>query len=59
MYQGVLTDKSSGESIRFRDKSVFEVMTHFSMLIEDCNLNKVQVKITKSNESTKRELDDK
>jgi hypothetical protein len=56
MYQGVLTDKKNGESIRFRDKSVFEVMTHFSMLIEDCNLDRVQIKITKSNESTKREL---
>jgi hypothetical protein len=47
MYQGVLTDKDKGETIRFRNKSIFEVMTHFSMLIEECDLEKVQIKIVK------------
>jgi len=47
MYQGVLTDKDKGETIRFRNKSIFEVMIHFSMLIEDCDLEKVQIKIVK------------
>ena len=45
MYQGTLTDKDKGETIKFRDKSIFEVMTHFSMLIEDCDLKKIQIKI--------------
>ena len=53
MYQGTLTDSNSRRdngqplSIKFRDKSIFEVMTHFSMLIEDCDLEKVQIKIVK------------
>jgi hypothetical protein len=47
MYQGTLTDRGKGETIKFRDKSIFEVMTHFSMLIEDCDLEKVQIKIVK------------
>ena len=47
MYQGTLTDRDKGETIKFRDKSIFEVMTHFSMLIEDCDLEKVQIKIVK------------
>ena len=53
MYKGTLTDmnekKLNGQpaSIKFRDKSVFEVMTHFSMIIEDCNLEKVRIKIVK------------
>ena len=53
MYQGTLTDtetkKVNGQpnSIKFRNKSIFEVMTHFSMIIEDCGLEKVQIKITK------------
>jgi len=51
MYQGVLTDKNKGETIRFRDKSILEVLTHFSMLIEDCNLEKVQIKIVKKSRS--------
>ena len=45
MYQGTLTDKDKGETIKFRDKSIFEVMTHFSMLIEDCDLKRIQIKI--------------
>lgn len=55
MYKGTLTDvdskKSNGQpsSIKFRDKSVFEVMTHFSMMIEDCNLKEVKIKIVKEN----------
>tara|TARA_R100001244_G_scaffold74991_1_gene59804 strand:- start:439 stop:621 length:183 start_codon:yes stop_codon:yes gene_type:complete len=55
MYLGTLTDistkKANGQpnSIKFRDKSVFEVMTHFSMIIEDCSLEKVKIKITKEN----------
>ena len=47
MYQGVLTDKDKGETIRFRNKSIYEIMTHFSMLIEDCGLEKIQIKIIK------------
>ena len=47
MYQGTLTDRDKGETIKFRDKSIFEVMTHFSMLIEDCDLEKVQIKIVR------------
>tara|TARA_R110000824_G_scaffold361127_4_gene548908 strand:+ start:3131 stop:3295 length:165 start_codon:yes stop_codon:yes gene_type:complete len=47
MYQGTLTDRSKGETVKFRDKSIFEVMTHFSMLIEDCDLEKIQIKIIK------------
>jgi hypothetical protein len=51
MYQGTLTDmnakKENGQpsSIKFRDESVFEVMTHFSMIIEDCKLTSVKIKI--------------
>ena len=51
MYQGTLTDmnsrKDNGQplSIKFRDKSVLEVLTHFSMLIEDCALDEVKIKI--------------
>ena len=54
MYKGTLTDMASKRengqpsSIKFRDKSVFEVMTHFSMLIEDCDLEKIQIKIRKT-----------
>ena len=40
MYQGTLTDRNKKETVIFRDKSVFEVLTHFSMLIEDCDLEK-------------------
>jgi len=47
MYQGTLTDRNKKETIIFRDKSVFEVLTHFSMLIEDCDLEKVRIKIVK------------
>tara|TARA_R110002167_G_C12253665_1_gene612249 strand:+ start:257 stop:433 length:177 start_codon:yes stop_codon:yes gene_type:complete len=53
MYQGTLTDKNSKRdngqplSIKFRDKSIFEVLTHFSMLIEDCKLKYIQIKIVK------------
>ena len=38
-YKGTLTDLNSKQpngqpmSVKFRDKSVFEVLTHFSMLI--------------------------
>ena len=45
MYEGVLNDRESGQFINFRDKDLFEVMTHFSMLIEDCNIKKIQIKI--------------
>ena len=51
MYQGTLTDmnakKENGQpsSIKFRDESVFEVMTHFSMIIEDCKLTSVKTRI--------------
>ena len=34
-------------SVKFRDKSVFEVLTHFSMLIEDCNLEEITIRIKK------------
>jgi hypothetical protein len=51
MYQGVLTDRDKGETIRFRDKSILEVMTQFSMIIEDCNLEKVQIKIIKKSKN--------
>ena len=47
MYRGVLTDKDKGETIRFKDKSIHKVMAHFSMLIEDCGLEKIQIKIIK------------
>lgn len=53
MYKGTLTDvnskKGNGQpsSVKFRDKSVFEVLTHFSMMIEDCNLKEIKIKITK------------
>jgi len=53
MYLGTLTDmgskKESGQpsSIKFRDESLFEVMTQFSMMIEDCNLKEVKIKIVK------------
>ena len=52
-YKGTLTDLNSKQpngqpmSVKFRDKSVFEVLTHFSMLIEDCDLEKVQIKIVR------------
>ena len=54
MYQGTLTDKNSRRdngqpfSVKFRDESVFEVMTHLSMLIEDCNLTEVSIRIKKA-----------
>jgi len=47
MYQGTLTDRDKGGTVKFRDKSIFEVMTHFSMLIEDCDLEKIQIKIVR------------
>ena len=53
MYLGTLTDKNSRRdngqplSIKFRDKSILEVLTHFSMLIEDCKLEYIQIKIVK------------
>jgi hypothetical protein len=47
MYQGVLTDRNKKESIKFRNNSIYEVLMHFSMLIEDCNLKSVQIKIIK------------
>tara|TARA_R110002020_G_scaffold2400_5_gene11115 strand:+ start:3247 stop:3411 length:165 start_codon:yes stop_codon:yes gene_type:complete len=53
MYQGVLTDRNKGETIRFRNKSILEVMTQFSMIIEDCNLEKVKIKIIKKSQNEK------
>ena len=53
MYQGTLTDKNSRRdngqplSVKFKNECILEVMTHFSMLIEDCNLKKIQIKIIK------------
>lgn len=53
MYKGTLTDtndrKDNGQpaSIKFRDESIFEVLTHFSMMIEDCSLKKIKIKIVK------------
>ena len=47
MYQGTLTDRDKGGTVKFRDESIFEVMTHFSMLIEDCDLEKIQIKIVR------------
>jgi len=53
MYQGTLTDKNSRKdngqplSVKFKNECILEVMTHFSMLIEDCNLEKIQIKISK------------
>lgn len=52
-YKGTLTDLNSKQpngqpmSVKFRDKSVFEVLTHFSMLIEDCNLEEISIRIKK------------
>ncbi len=45
MYCGVLKDRESGQFINFRNKDLFEVMTHFSMIIEECNNKKIQIKI--------------
>ena len=45
MYEGVLKDRENGQFINFRNKDLFEVMTHFSMIIEDCNIKKIQKKI--------------
>tara|TARA_R110002074_G_scaffold389504_1_gene572831 strand:- start:375 stop:548 length:174 start_codon:yes stop_codon:yes gene_type:complete len=56
MYLGTLTDTKSRRvngqplSVKFRDKSIFEVMTHFSMLIEDCDLENIKIKIIKKNQ---------
>ena len=53
MCKGTLTDtndrKTNGQpaSIKFRDESILEVMTHFSMLIEDCDLTEIKIKIVK------------
>ena len=53
MYQGTLTDMNSRRdngqpfSVKFRNECILEVMTHFSMLIEDCNLNEVKIKVIK------------
>lgn len=55
MYLGTLTDMDAKKDnnqpsyIKFRNISVFEIMTHFSMLIEDCNLNRIKIKIVKEN----------
>ena len=52
-YKGTLTDLNSKQpngqpmSVKFRDKSVFEVLTHFSMLIEDCDLEEITIRIKK------------
>tara|TARA_R110002096_G_C14302785_1_gene698650 strand:+ start:187 stop:351 length:165 start_codon:yes stop_codon:yes gene_type:complete len=41
------TKKENGQpsSIKFRDESIFEVLTHFSMMIEDCDLKEVGIRI--------------
>tara|TARA_R110001599_G_scaffold32907_2_gene107248 strand:+ start:415 stop:600 length:186 start_codon:yes stop_codon:yes gene_type:complete len=54
MYQGTLTDRNSKRdngqpsSIKFRDECALKVLTHFSMIIKDCNLTEVAIKIKKS-----------
>mgnify|MGYP000241521649 CR=1 FL=1 len=58
-YKGTLTDLNSKQpngqpmSVKFRDKSVFEVLTHFSMLIEDCNLEEITNRIKKDEQKIK------
>ena len=53
MYKGTLTDindkRCNGQplSVKFSNESVFEVLTHFSMLIEDCDLKEVKIKLLK------------
>ena len=53
MYLGTLTDtqtkRENGQpsSIKFRNESIFEIMTHFSMVIEDCDLKRIRIKIIK------------
>jgi hypothetical protein len=53
MYHGTLTDRNSRRdngqplSVKFRNDCILEVLTHFSMLIEDCDLEKIQIKIVK------------
>jgi len=40
-------DNGQPLSVKFRNECILEVMTHFSMLIEDCNLNEVKIKVIK------------
>ena len=47
LYEGTLTDKINNQTIKFSHKNVYEVLTHFSMIIEDCKLDKTQIKIIK------------
>jgi len=53
MYKGTLTDvnekRDNGQplSIKFSNESVSKVMNYFNMLIEDCDLKEVKIKILK------------
>tara|TARA_R110002153_G_scaffold271570_1_gene439150 strand:- start:100 stop:273 length:174 start_codon:yes stop_codon:yes gene_type:complete len=53
MYKAVLTDRDhpletgTPNSVEYSHKSLSEVFKHLTMLIEDCNLTDVVVKITK------------
>jgi hypothetical protein len=47
MYKSTLTDRANGQSITYRNESIYEVMTQLSMIIEDTNLKKIQIKIIK------------
>ena len=56
MYHGTLTDMNSRRdngqpnSIKFRHKSTLVILTYFSSYIEDCNLEKIKIKIIKKPE---------
>ena len=60
MYKGTLTDVNSRRdngqplSIKFRNNSIFEVLTHFSMLIEDCDLREIKIKIIAEKDDEKK-----
>tara|TARA_R100000655_G_scaffold106962_1_gene156761 strand:- start:1217 stop:1414 length:198 start_codon:yes stop_codon:yes gene_type:complete len=47
MYNSTLTDRENGQSITYRNESIYEVMMQLSMIIEDTNLKKIQIKIIK------------
>jgi hypothetical protein len=47
MYRGTLTDKKNHHTVKFSHKSIYEIMTQFSMMIEDTKLEQIQIKIVK------------
>ena len=45
MYEGILKDRETGQTVNYRSESKTKVLDHFKYLIESCNLDKIQIKI--------------